>query len=150
MIASCAQAAVQVAGAGERVGGAGVAVVAVGGAVGAVADLARIDDAVTAGGRAVGASLEWLQPAGQQLSPAIQALIGVCEQAAVQAAAEPARVSAVQALPSSQLAGQGLAGSLGSQVSPGSNFPLPQVLVVLPVQPMVNARSTTEPNLNDI
>jgi hypothetical protein len=65
-----------------------------------------------------------LHPAGQQLSPLIQAVIGVW-QTAVQFAALPSSVSSVHASPSSvQLVGQDAG---GSQVSPYSTAPLPQV-----------------------
>ena len=69
-------------------------------------------------------SLLALQPGGQQLSPLAHATMGVCVQAALQVAALPVITSAVQGLPSLQVVGQ-VAG--GSQVSPGSTTPLPQV-----------------------
>jgi hypothetical protein len=61
-----------------------------------------------------------LHPAGQQLSPATQAVMAVWVQTRVQVALLPLAVtSVVQALPSLQLVGQ------GSQVSPFSTTPLP-------------------------
>jgi hypothetical protein len=65
-------------------------------------------------------SLVELQPGAQQPSPPAHWVIALCPHASVQAPAEPLVVSAVQALPSSQLAGQ-----LPSQVSPVSTAPLP-------------------------
>ncbi len=63
-----------------------------------------------------------LQPAGQQPSPPLQSTMGSWLQARVHSAALPLAVSAVQASPSSQPAGQD---SGGSQVSPASITPLP-------------------------
>jgi hypothetical protein len=70
------------------------------------------------------ASLPGVQSGGQHPSPVAQAVMPAKVQRAVQADAEPDRVSRVQAMPSSQDVGQ-VAG--GSQVSPGSSAPLPQV-----------------------
>jgi hypothetical protein len=69
-------------------------------------------------------SLTLVQPLGQQPSPEWQISTGSCVQATLQLASLPVRLSAVQALPSSQLAGQVL---IGSQVSPGSTMPFPHV-----------------------
>ena len=69
-------------------------------------------------------SVVWLQPAGQQLSPAAQLTMGAFVQATLQLAALPVMESLVQLFPSSQLTGQ-VPG--GSQVSPGSTTELPQL-----------------------
>ena len=69
-------------------------------------------------------SLLLVQPAGQQPSLAAQAVIAVCEQATLQLAALPVIVSVVQTSPSLQFCGQL---PTGSQVSPLSRTPLPQV-----------------------
>ena len=60
----------------------------------------------------------------QQPSLPAQAVIAVCEQATLQLAALPVIVSVVQTSPSLQLCGQL---PTGSQVSPLSRTPLPQV-----------------------
>jgi len=73
-------------------------------------------------------SLFELQPAGQQASLGPQAVIGSCWQRAVQLAALPCMLSRVQALPSSQLVGHDEG---GSQVSPISTTPFPQVALQL-------------------
>ena len=64
------------------------------------------------------------QPAGQQPSPGVQVAMAAKSHTTLQVSALPNIWSAVQALPSSQLAGQEAA---GSQVSPESTTPLPQV-----------------------
>ena len=69
-------------------------------------------------------SLVELHPAGQQPSPEVQVVMGLWLQATLQFAALPVSWSSVHALPSSQLAGQELG---GSQVSPESTTPLPQL-----------------------
>jgi len=63
-----------------------------------------------------------LQPAGQQLSEAVQDEILWWAQTAEQLATAPVSASIVQALPSSQPVGQ-----FPSQVSPDSTIPLPQL-----------------------
>jgi len=70
------------------------------------------------------ASLFTLQPAGQHASPPAHALIASYVQATLQVAALPVIPSRVHALPSLQDVGQTPG---GSQVSPGSRLPLPQV-----------------------
>lgn len=67
-------------------------------------------------------SVAGLQPGGQHPSPPVQTPTGWCEQARLQVEALPVWASEVQAIPSSQLAGQS-----PSQVSRGSTLPLPQV-----------------------
>ena len=64
------------------------------------------------------------QPGGQQPSPPTQAVIAEWLHTALQVAGLPVIVSIVQELPSLQFCGQ-LAG--GSQVSPASTTPLPQL-----------------------
>lgn len=64
------------------------------------------------------------QPVGQHPSRLTQVVMPMNSQVALQLALEPTSLSAVQAVPSSHAAGQ-LDG--GSQVSPGSMLPLPQV-----------------------
>jgi hypothetical protein len=64
------------------------------------------------------------QPGGQQPSPGEHAVMAVLLHATLQLAALPVIWSWVQALPSSQLAGHVVA---GSQVSPASTMPLPQL-----------------------
>jgi len=75
-----------------------------------------------------------LHPAGQQPSPLTQVVMAACAHTAEQLDAAPVNVSAVQALPSLQSAGQ-----LPSQTSPGSTWPLPhdaeQSLSLLWLQP---------------
>jgi len=68
-------------------------------------------------------SFPLVQPDGQQPSPPVQAVIGVCPQAALPASALPVRVSVVHGSVSAQLVGHEAG---GSQVSPGSTTPLPQ------------------------
>jgi hypothetical protein len=65
-----------------------------------------------------------VHPTGQQPSPPTQVLMAVLLQATLQVAALPVSWSRVQALPSSQVAGHVVA---GSQVSPASRTPLPQL-----------------------
>ena len=65
-----------------------------------------------------------LHPAGQQPSPEAQVVMAVWLQATLQLALLPVMRSMVQALPSSQEVGQE---DFGSQVSPFSTTPLPQV-----------------------
>ena len=65
-----------------------------------------------------------VHPAGQQPSPPAQALTALLLQATLQFCVLPVSWSTVHALPSSQLAGQELG---GSQVSPASTTPLPQL-----------------------
>lgn len=65
-----------------------------------------------------------LQAEGQQPSPPLHCVMAEKVHVAEQAAAVPERVSEVQVSPSSQVVGQ-LDG--GSQVSPTSLVPLPQV-----------------------
>ncbi len=65
------------------------------------------------------------QPGGQQPSPESHSVMGACPQEELQLAGLPMRVSLVQATPSSQAAMQ-LEG--GSQVSPCSTRPLPQLI----------------------
>ncbi len=67
-------------------------------------------------------SVAFVQPAGQQPSPPMQALIAEFRQTALQLLGLPIRVSWVQASLSSQLCGQS-----PSQVSPESTMSLPQV-----------------------
>src|SRR5262245_4415051 len=69
-------------------------------------------------------SLPLLQPAGQQPSPLAQLLMALWVHAALQFWAEPVMVSTVQALPSLHEVGQE---DGGSQVSPTSMVPLPQL-----------------------
>jgi hypothetical protein len=64
------------------------------------------------------------QPTGQQPSPEAHALMALWLHATLQLAALPVIWSCVHALPSSQAAGQVVA---GSQVSPTSTTPLPQL-----------------------
>jgi hypothetical protein len=64
------------------------------------------------------------QVAGQHPSALVQAVMGGYEQAALQLAALPVSVSVVHELPSSHEVGQDEG---GSQVSPGSSTPLPQL-----------------------
>jgi hypothetical protein len=70
------------------------------------------------------ASRRPLHAVGQHPSPAAQVVMAVWRQAASQVAALPVISSMVHALPSLQVPGQD---DIGSQVSPGSNVPLPQV-----------------------
>jgi hypothetical protein len=70
-------------------------------------------------------SIVALHPDGQQPSPFVQAVIAANVQARVHI--EPTRVSAVQAFPSLQEAGQ-----FPSHVSPGSIIPLPHAAEQLP------------------
>ena len=69
-------------------------------------------------------SLLALHPAGQQPSPDTQVVMAVWLHATLQLALLPVIRSMVQALPSSQVVGQV---DFGSQVSPPSTTPLPQV-----------------------
>jgi hypothetical protein len=69
-------------------------------------------------------SLLLLHPAGQQSSPEAQSTTGVRLQATLQFTALPVIRSVVHALASSQSVGQE---PEGSQVSPGSTTPLPQL-----------------------
>jgi hypothetical protein len=69
-------------------------------------------------------SFAFVQPLGQQPSPFLQLVIAVCVQAAVQVAAEPVSVSTLHALEWLQLVGHE---DGGSQVSPTSMTPLPQL-----------------------
>lgn len=64
---------------------------------------------------------------GQQPSPSVVVVIGVCVHVAVHCAAFPSILSAVHALPSSQLVGHGVL-LLGSHFSPASSTPLPHAL----------------------
>jgi hypothetical protein len=72
-------------------------------------------------------SVETSQASGQQPSSSVHKVIGAEVQVASQVSALPARVSVVQESLSSQLVGQS---DGGSQVSPGSRIPLPQVSVL--------------------
>jgi len=89
-------------------------------------------------------SLVALQPAGQHPSALSQLVMGVAAQVALQAAADPVKMSVVQAFPSSQVAAQE---SGGSQVSPRSSTPSPQLaeqsLSVLSSQPAAQQRSSS-------
>jgi hypothetical protein len=82
------------------------------------------DEAPWAPPEAQSLSVALSQPAGQQPSPLLQAVMAERLQAALQLAALPVSTSTVQAFPSSQVVGQ-LEG--GSHVSPLSTWPLPQV-----------------------
>ncbi len=73
-------------------------------------------------------SVEESQPSGQQPSSSVHRVTGVAEQVASQVSALPTRVSVVQVSLSSQVVGQ-VDG--GSQVSPGSTTPSPQVGVAV-------------------
>lgn len=64
------------------------------------------------------------QPPGQHPSPPVQAVTALCEQARLHVAALPEVTSVVQAIPSSQVDGQDEG---GSQVSPASTTPFPQL-----------------------
>ncbi len=66
------------------------------------------------------------QPPGQQPSPLVHCVMIWLEHATLQFIALPVSASIVQALPSSQLVWQD---SGGSQVSPASSVPFPQVTV---------------------
>jgi hypothetical protein len=73
----------------------------------------------------------WVQPAGQQPSAGLHAVIGACVQEAEQVPPLESR-SSVQEFLSSQLTGQepGWPPAIWvSQVSPGSSFPLPQLSI---------------------
>jgi hypothetical protein len=87
-------------------------------------------------------SLPELHAAGQQPSPPVQAVMAVALHATLQVWALPVVWSSVQALPSSQTAGQDVA---GSQVSPDSTIPLPQVTPEAPPVPELAPVPTTPP-----
>jgi hypothetical protein len=69
-------------------------------------------------------SVSALQPWGQHPSPASQAVLMALTHTTSQVSGAPLRLSSVHALASSQLLGQVLA---GSQLSPVSSTPLPQL-----------------------
>ena len=117
------------AAAGEPIDGAGLAVVA--GGAGEAGGSQVSPDSTTplpqVGGQSESALVVLvLHPVGQQPSPALQAVMAVWVQAAVQLALLPVSPSTVQALPSLQEARVGQEEGR-SQVSPDSTTPLPHL-----------------------